>query len=164
MKNLIKQIISFILPVIVLIVVPLWIEKNIAIKFLPAFILGIFIMVIGLSAIIPTVSGIIRIGKGTLAPWSPSMHLVISGMYGYVRNPMILGVLTVLAGESVAILSYRILIWAIGFFMINTLWFIIFEEPSLTKKFGDEFREYKKNVPRWIPRLNPYKPGSGSHK
>jgi protein-S-isoprenylcysteine O-methyltransferase Ste14 len=153
MKRALQQIISFLLPIIVLIIVPSWIEKNIVLKFLLAFIIGVIIMVTGLYVITMTVASIIRIGKGTLAPWSPSQHLVTDGMYGYVRNPMILGVLTVLIGESVAILSYSILIWAAGFFVINTIWFIIFEEPNLEKKFGDEYREYKKKVPRWIPRL-----------
>jgi len=156
-KDILKKTISFILPIIVLIIVPLCIEEDITIKFLPAFILGIVIMLIGLYAIIMTVSSIMRIGKGTLAPWAPSQHLVIGGMYGYVRNPMILGVLTVLFGESCAILSYRILIWAAFFFLINTIWFVVFEELSLEKKFGDEYRQYKKNVPRWIPRLKPFK-------
>ena len=160
MKKVLNQIISFLLPIIVLIIVPLCIEKDITIKFLPAFILGVIIIVIGLYAITMTVSSIIRVGKGTLAPWSPSRHLVIVGMYGYVRNPMILGVLTVLIGESVAILSYRILIWAACFFVINTIWFLVFEEPNLEKKFGDEYRKYKKNVPRWVPRLRPFKPDS----
>ena len=123
------------------------IEKNIDINFLPACIKGVIIAFIGLYAITMTVSSMIRIGRGTLAPWSPSQHLVIGGMYGYIRNPMILGVLTVLIGESFAILSYRILIWAACFFVINTIWFIVFEEPSLEKKFGEEYREYKKNVP-----------------
>ena len=157
MKKRIQQIISFILPIIVLILVPYHIEKNITIKFLPAFIIGIIVMVMGLYILMMTVSSIIRIGRGTLAPWAPSQHLVIAGMYGYVRNPMILGVLTVLIGESIAILSYRILIWAMCFFLINTIWFVVFEEPSLEKKFGEEYRQYKKNVPRWIPRLKPFK-------
>ncbi len=157
MNRALKQIFSFILPVTVLIIIPLCIEKDITIKFLPAFIIGIIVMGMGLYAITMTVSSIIRIGKGTLAPWSPSEHLVIGGMYGYVRNPMILGVLTVLIGESVAILSYRILIWAVCFFVTNTIWFVVYEEPSLTKKFGEEYRQYKKNVPRWIPRLKPFK-------
>jgi protein-S-isoprenylcysteine O-methyltransferase Ste14 len=160
MKRALQQIISFFLPIIVLILVPLCIEKDITIKFLPAFIIGVIIMVIGLYAITMTVSSIIRIGKGTLAPWSPSRHLVIVGMYGYVRNPMILGVLTVLFGESVAILSSGILILTVCGFVINAIWFIIYEEPNLEKKFGDEYREYKRNVPRWIPRLKPYTPES----
>ena len=157
MKRTLYQIFSFILPIIVLIIVPLCIERDITIKFLPAFIIGIILMGIGLCFVSMSVVSIIMIGKGTLAPWAPSQHLVIAGMYGYVRNPMILGVLTVLIGESVSILSYRILIWALCFFLINTIWFIIFEEPSLEKKFGDEYRQYKKNVSRWIPRLKPFK-------
>ena len=158
MKKTIQQIFSFILPVIVLIIVPACIEKDITIKFLPAFIPGLLIMLIGLYVITMTVTSIIRIGKGTLAPWSPSMHLVISGMYAYVRNPMILGVLTVLIGESISILSYRILIWAACFFLINNIFFLVYEEPDLEKKFGDEYRDYKKNVRRWRPRLKPFKP------
>ncbi len=160
MKRTLQQIISFILPIIVLIIVPLCIESNISLKLIPTFIIGLIIMVIGLYAIIMTVSSIMRTGKGTLAPWSPSKHLVIDGIYGYVRNPMILGVLTVLIGESIAILSFKIFIWALCFFVINNIWFIIFEEPNLEKKFGDEYREYKRNVPRWIPRLRPFKPDS----
>ena len=162
MKRTLQQIISFILPIIVLIIVPICIEKDISIKFLPALIIGVIIMVIGLFAVSMTVSNIMRIGKGTLAPWSPSQHLVISGLYRYVRNPMIMGVLTVLIGESIAILSHRILIWAGCFFVINTIWFLVFEEPSLEKKFGEEYRQYKRNVPRWVPRVKPYKPDSES--
>jgi len=162
MKRIIQQIISFFLPIIVLIVVPLCIEKDITIKFLPALIIGLIIMLMGLYVITMTVTSIIRIGKGTLAPWSPSQHLVINGMYRYVRNPMIMGVLTVLIGESIAILSHRILVWAVCFFVINTIWFLIFEEPGLEKKFGEEYRHYKRHVPRWIPRIHPFKPESNS--
>jgi protein-S-isoprenylcysteine O-methyltransferase Ste14 len=71
---------------------------------------------------------------------------------------MIMGVLTVLIGESVAILSYRILIWALCFFVINNFWFLVFEEPGLEKKFGEEYRQYKRNVPRWIPRFRQFNP------
>jgi protein-S-isoprenylcysteine O-methyltransferase Ste14 len=107
---------------------------------------------------IQTISSFIKIGKGTLAPWSPPRRLIICGMYGYVRNPMILGVLTILIGETISILSLNIFIWAIVFFIINNVFFFAYEEPNLEKKFGDEYKEYKKNVPRWLPRFKPYKP------
>ena len=94
-----------------------------------------------------TISSFIRIGKGTLAPWSPTKKLFIAGMHAYVRNPMIMGVLTVLIGESIAIISLNILVWAGFFFLLNTVVFILYEEPDLEKKFGDEYREYKRNVP-----------------
>jgi protein-S-isoprenylcysteine O-methyltransferase Ste14 len=103
-----------------------------------------------------TISIFIRIGKGTLAPWSPTKKLVITGIYRYVRNPMIIGVLIVLIGESISILSLKILIWALIFFIINNIYFLFYEEPDLEKRFGNDYKEYKKNVPRWIPRFKPY--------
>jgi protein-S-isoprenylcysteine O-methyltransferase Ste14 len=156
MKNVIKQIISFILPITVLILVPLWIEKSASIH-ISTLIIGIFIMCIGLFIMILTISSFIKIGKGTLAPWSPTKKIVIKGMYAYVRNPMIIGVLIALIGESIAILSLNIFIWAVIFFIINNIYFLAYEEPNLERRFKDDYREYKRNVPRWIPKLNPFK-------
>ena len=160
MKTIIKNIISFILPGIVLIIVPFYIEPDISIKQILALVTGLFLMCIGLFIMTLTISLFIRIGKGTLAPWSPTKKLVIKGIYGHVRNPMISGVLIVLTGESIAILSLNIFIWAVIFFIINNLYFVIYEEPNLEKRFGHEYKEYKKNVPRWIPRLKPFVPDS----
>ena len=148
---LVRQGFSFVLPIIVLIVVPLIIEPEITLNNLPAFIIGLVIILAGLSLISVSVSAIMRIGDGTLAPWSPTKKLVTSGIYGFIRNPMILGVLIVLIGESISILSEKIFNWTIIFFIINNIWFFLYEEPNLEKKFGDEYRNYKKDVPRWIP-------------
>jgi protein-S-isoprenylcysteine O-methyltransferase Ste14 len=157
MKNVLKQIFSFILPVTVLIIVPLSIESNISIHHGPALLAGLLIIAIGLYIMIRTISSFIRIGKGTLAPWSPTRKLVIDGMYRYVRNPMILGVLIVLTGESISVMSPNIFIWTLIFFIVNNVWFLLYEEPDLKKKFGKDYEEYKRNVPRWIPRSNPFK-------
>lgn len=156
MKNTIKQIVSFILPITVLIIVPLWIENDWTIHLRVSLIFGILIIILGLFVMMLTISSFIRIGKGTLAPWSPTKRLVISGLYCYVRNPMILGVLTVLLGEALSLGSVNILIWAGVFFIINNIYFIIYEEPNLEDRFGDDYREYKKHVSRWLPRLTPY--------
>ena len=156
MKNLLKQIVSFILPVTVLVIVPLWIEKNRAIHVGTHLFLGLIFILTGLIIMGFTISSFIRIGKGTLAPWSPTKKLVITGLYRYVRNPMILGVLIVLLGEALSLWSKNILIWAGAFFIINTVYFIIYEEPDLEKKFEGEYREYKKHVSRWLPRLTPF--------
>jgi len=105
-----------------------------------------------------TISSFVHTGKGTLAPWSPPGKLVIKGPYRYVRNPMILGVLLVLLGEALGLWSESILIWAGEFVLINTISFIIYEEPNLEKRFGDDYRQYKKDVPRWLPRFTPVDP------
>ena len=153
MKKILKQGLSFILPIAVLIIVPGYIEKNLSIKSITTLLTGLSIIGFGLILIIQSIISIIRIGDGTLAPWNPTKKLVTTGLYGYVRNPMILGVLTVLIGESNAVLSQNIFIWACIFFIINNIFFFLYEEPNLQKKFETEYREYKKNVPRWIPRL-----------
>jgi len=158
MKNLVKQLVSFILPITVVVVVPLWIEDDRVIHRGVHLLFGLLLIIAGLTIMALTISSFIRIGKGTLAPWSPTKKLVIRGLYRYVRNPMILGVFTVLLGEALSLWSKNILIWAVCFFFINTIYFITSEEPGLEQRFGDEYREYKKHVSRWMPRITPYSP------
>lgn len=158
MKNILKHMFALILPVTVLVLVPFFVEKrwNNA----PGIFLftGLLLIVGGGLLLIGTISMFIRIGKGTLAPWSPTTKLVRSGVYAYTRNPMITGVLTILLGESIMLRSTAIFTWFLTFFIINNIYFVLFEEPGLIKRFGEEYREYRKNVPRWIPRLTPWKP------
>ena len=70
-----------------------------------------------------------------------------------MRNPMISGVIAVLAGEPLFFGSLAIGILAVIFFLINHVYFTYSEEPGLEKRFGESCQEYKKRVPRWIPRL-----------
>jgi len=154
--NLLKQIISFILPVTVLIIVPINIESNWSILFGWNLIFGFILIIAGLTIMVLTISTFIQIGKGTLAPWSPTKQLVVVGLYRYVRNPMILGVFTVLLGETTCIWSVALLQWSAAFFVINTIYFILYEEPGLENRFGEDYLNYKKQVPRWIPRLIPF--------
>ena len=160
MKTILKNIFSLILPITALIIVPMYIEPDISIKKISALVTGLFIICIGLYIMTLTISLFIRIGKGTLAPWSPTKKLVISGIYGHLRNPMISGVLMVLTGESIAILSLNIFIWTVIFYILNNFYFVFYEEPNLKKRFGNEYQEYKNNVPRWLPRLKPFVPTS----
>jgi protein-S-isoprenylcysteine O-methyltransferase Ste14 len=156
MKVVIKNILSLVLPFTVLVLVPRWIEKNWTIPSYANLIVGSALGLIGLSVMAITISSFIRIGKGTLAPWSPTQRLVVAGLYRYVRNPMIMGVATVLLGEAIVFWSLPIIEWAGIFILINTTYFILSEEPGLEKRFGQDYIEYKKHVGRWIPRLTPY--------
>lgn len=92
-----------------------------------------------------------RVGKGTLAPWDPTRRLVVAGPYRYVRNPMISGVLAMLAGEAMFVGSRVLAVWALSFFVINHIYFVLLEEPGLERRFGASYREYKSVVPRWLP-------------
>lgn len=96
-------------------------------------------------------------GKGTLAPWAPTQVLIIRGPYRYCRNPMISGVLLILLGELLLSGIPSIGWEALIFFIINTTYFYFSEEPSMLKRFGPAYEQYCRHVPRWIPRLKPYK-------
>jgi protein-S-isoprenylcysteine O-methyltransferase Ste14 len=162
MKKILKQFVSFILPVMVLFVIPVLIENTWNISWDSVTAAGILLALAGFGILVLAIATIIRIGRGTLAPWSPTRNLVIVGMYSHTRNPMIPGVMLFLLGESLIFHSVRIFIWLVIFFIINNIHFTVIEEPGLSKRFGDEYFEYKKNVPRWIPRLEPWKPRKGS--
>jgi protein-S-isoprenylcysteine O-methyltransferase Ste14 len=112
----------------------------------------------GLVLAIWTVKLFMTFGDGTPAPWDPPQKLVVQGPYCYVRNPMIAGVLFMLLAESMLFQSWPIAIWMGVIFLGNAIYFPLIEEKDLEKRFGDDYRQYRSNVPRWIPRLRPWHP------
>lgn len=119
---------------------------------------GLALILGGFALWLWTVRLFARFGEGTLAPWDPTRHLVAKGPYRHVRNPMIVAVLAVLAGEAVLFGSVPLLIWCGVFLALNHAFFLLHEEPGLERRFGDEYRTYKRNVPRWLPRRSPWAP------
>lgn len=92
-------------------------------------------------------------GKGTPAPIDPPKELVVRGLYRYVRNPMYVGVGSVLFGEAVLFQSLALLAYLAVALICVFLFVVFYEEPVLTRKFGDSYRRYRETVPRWIPRI-----------
>ena len=107
--------------------------------------------VAGLALMWRTILLLARIGAGTLAPWDPTTRLVVAGPYRFVRNPMICGVALLLLGEAAIFGSVPLLLWSALFLVVNAVWFPLVEEPALERRFGDAYREYARNVPRWVP-------------
>ncbi len=134
---------------------PAW-ERTFAIGF-PLALGSILIIILGLLLMFSTISLFIREGHGTLAPWDPPSRLVISGAYRYVRNPMISGVIFVLLGEAILLGSTASLIWFCIFLLGNMIYIPVSEEKGLEARFGSEYLRYKSHVPRWIPRLSPWR-------
>jgi protein-S-isoprenylcysteine O-methyltransferase Ste14 len=168
MKHILRQASSFIPPILFCIVIPYFLVtgKHRVFIFNPSIILvilGALICLAGLLVFILTTRMIILIGKGTIMPWDPTRKLVVAGIYQYVRNPMILSVIMVEAGEALLFASIWLGLVALIFFVINHVYFILSEEPGLEKRCGEEYTEYKKNVPRWIPRLKPWKTARKFH-
>jgi protein-S-isoprenylcysteine O-methyltransferase Ste14 len=123
-------------------------------------LIGAALIAAGLALWVWTVRLLTRIGKGTLAPWDATRHLVVEGPYSRVRNPMITAVLAVLVGEAALFGSPALLVWCALFLGINWIYFVLSEEPGLERRFGDDYRTYRRNVPRWIPRRTPWTPAA----
>ena len=149
-----------IMPFTVTIVVPylLYDSKDLLIPHSPTLkLIGWLIAVAGSALFVYTVFLFKIMGQGTLAPWEPTQKLIVEGPYRYCRNPMISGVFFMITGEGLMLFSSTILAWAVGFFIINTMYFIFVEERSMMQRFGSDYLKYKKNVPRWGLRLTPFR-------
>lgn len=92
-------------------------------------------------------------GRGTPAPIDPPKELVATGFYRYVRNPMYVGVLAMILGHFLWFGYWNLLIYTIIVFFAFHTFVTYYEEPTLKSNFGAAYEEYRKKVPRWIPRL-----------
>jgi protein-S-isoprenylcysteine O-methyltransferase Ste14 len=91
-------------------------------------------------------------GKGTLAPWSPAQHLVVTGLYRVSRNPMYLAVLLILIGWAVGFGSRALTIYAGVVAIAFHLRVVFGEEPWLARRYGEEWIHYRASVRRWLGR------------
>ena len=92
-------------------------------------------------------------GKGTPAPIDPPKELVVRGLYKRVRNPMYIGVLSLVLGQAVWFEAVTLFAYGGLVFLLFSAFVFFYEEPALTRKFGDSYKRYCQTVPRWFPRL-----------
>jgi protein-S-isoprenylcysteine O-methyltransferase Ste14 len=97
-------------------------------------------------------------GLGTPAPIDAPRHLVVNGLYRFVRNPMYLGVASLISAQSIVCSSYAILYYMLFFLLCTHLFTVFYEEPHLRRVFGEQYDGYCRNVRRWIPRFTGYRP------
>lgn len=88
-------------------------------------------------------------GRGTLSPLDPARRLIVSGLYRYSRNPMYVGVMLILWGEAIFFKSASLWVYSFIIFGAFNAFIIFYEEPRLTKDFGEPYGEYQRRVRRW---------------
>ena len=145
-------------PGILLIYLPLWITRFRIPAWEPwwQILLTAALITIGIAPGLESVRRFIFVGRGTLVPIAPPQHLVVSGFYQYVRNPMYVGVLVALCGEATLFWNQGIVIEALLACLGFNLFIRLHEEPSLNRNHPEEYQRYKSQVPRWFPRLAPW--------
>jgi protein-S-isoprenylcysteine O-methyltransferase Ste14 len=118
---------------------------------------GLALGAVGLSLFVWTVRLFAALGRGTLAPWDPPERLVVAGPYRYLRHPMIASVALVLAGEAIGLAATGIAVELGAFVAINAVYLPLVEEPALMRRFGADYERFIGHVPRWLPRLTPWR-------
>lgn len=123
---------------------------------LPFRFVGGMLLVLGVIGILDSFARFALQGVGTPAPIFPTRHLVVTGLYRFVRNPIYVAVVSAILGQAlilgnVALLAYGAVVW-----MLFHLFVLIYEEPTLRASFGSDYESFCTGVPRWIPRLTPW--------
>jgi len=112
--------------------------------------LGFIPFLLGVALLLWCVWAFYAAGKGTLAPWTPPRHLVVTGLYRFSRNPMYIAVALILSGWAVGFHSQVIAIYALVVILAFHLRVVLGEEPWLARTHGEAWMRYKAQVPRWL--------------
>jgi protein-S-isoprenylcysteine O-methyltransferase Ste14 len=94
-------------------------------------------------------------GLGTPAPVAPTEHLVVGGLYRYVRNPMYVAVASTIVGQALLLGQLVLLPYAALFLAVTATFVRLHEEPALRRRYGAQYDAYRRAVPGWWPRLSP---------
>jgi protein-S-isoprenylcysteine O-methyltransferase Ste14 len=110
---------------------------------------GILFGIVGLGLAVSSVLAFATLGKGTPAPFDPPRRLVIRGPYRLLRNPMYMGGALWVLGLALFYRSAALALYSTAFLAIAHAFVVRYEEPTLQRMFGNEYREYCRLVRRW---------------
>ncbi|HEY7818122.1 MAG TPA: isoprenylcysteine carboxylmethyltransferase family protein [Vicinamibacteria bacterium] len=116
-------------------------------------VLGLGLTFAGASLALWCIFTFVFAGKGTPAPFDPPRRLVVRGPYRLVRNPMYAGAVLAVGGASLYFRSAALAAYAAAFLGFAAIFVRLYEEPALERTFGEEYRRYRRDVGRWIPRF-----------
>jgi protein-S-isoprenylcysteine O-methyltransferase Ste14 len=126
----------------------------------PLVVLGAVLVAAGLVVLIQAFVRFVVEGVGTPAPVAPTEHLVVGGLYRYVRNPMYVAVTAIIVGQALVLGRPALLLYAAAFVAVTATFVRLYEEPTLRQRYGAEYEAYRRAVPGWWPRLSPWRPGA----
>ena len=116
-------------------------------------VVGAVLIAAGAAVLLHAFARFVLEGRGTPAPVAPTEQLVVGGLYRYVRNPMYVAVGATIVGQALVLgrpilLAYAALFWAVVATFVR-----VYEEPTLTERYGEQYADYRRTVPGWWPRV-----------
>jgi protein-S-isoprenylcysteine O-methyltransferase Ste14 len=124
----------------------------------PLRVLGILLVAAGAAVLVHAFVRFVVEGLGTPAPVAPTTHLVVGGLYRYVRNPMYLAVVAAIIGQALLWWQPALLLYAAIVSAAFVVFVLGYEQPTLQQQFGSSYEAYRRAVPAWWPRLRPWRP------
>jgi protein-S-isoprenylcysteine O-methyltransferase Ste14 len=118
---------------------------------------GIALIVLGLPGLLDSFARFAVQGIGTPAPIAPTENLVVTGLYRYVRNPIYVAVVAIVLGQAALFGNAPLLWYGVFLWLAFHMFVLAYEEPTLRETFGAEYEDYRGHVPRWLPRLTPWR-------
>ncbi len=125
---------------------------------LPVRALGVLLILAGTAVVVNAFARFVTEGAGTPMPAAPPQHLVVGGLYRYVRNPMYVAVRSAILGQALLFGSVPLLAYTACVFLAFVTFVHFYEEPHLRRQFGPDYDAYRSEVPGWLPRLRPVAP------
>ena len=122
----------------------------------PLRLVGAAMIVLGAGVLLHAFVRFVIEGGGTPAPIAPTGQLVVGGLYRYVRNPMYLAVAAIIAGQALLLVQLGLLLYAAVFLAVVAVFVHTYEEPTLLRRYGQQYAEYCRAVPAWRMRLTPW--------
>jgi protein-S-isoprenylcysteine O-methyltransferase Ste14 len=122
---------------------------------LPLRVLGALVLVAGAAVLVHAFARFVAEGVGTPAPVAPTQHLVVGGLYRWVRNPMYIAVVACVAGQALLLGRPVLAVYAAALLALFVSFVRGYEEPTLRRQFGSEYDAYRRAVPGWWPRARP---------
>src|SRR3954468_18741041 len=118
-------------------------------------LVGVLLLAAGLGFLAHTVIRFAVEGLGTPSPVAPTENLVVGGVYRYLRNPMYVAVIAVILGQAAILGRPVLLVYAAVFWAVVASFVRIYEEPTLSSRYGPEYAAYCRSVRAWWPRVTP---------
>jgi len=119
----------------------------------PARVLGVLLILAALPVLVAFLVRFVREGIGTPAPIAPTERLVVGGPFQRVRNPGYVAVIALVLGQALLFGSLTVAVYTLLVALGFHLFVVLYEEPTLRRRFGAEYEDYCRRVPRWIPLL-----------